>query len=105
MSALLTTVRRVGDILQINPPLRRVYTSATGAVHKVRDAIFGQFLPPSHCHTLSHIPGPPRFFSRPSTKIRTKAPCTNSLSIVRGIFVRGVCQGVFCLEVFVRGSF
>ena len=28
-----------------------------GAVHKVRHAIFGQFLLPP-CHTLSHIPGP-----------------------------------------------
>jgi len=28
-----------------------------GAVHKVRHAIFG---PPPPCHTLSHIPGPPR---------------------------------------------
>src|SRR6218665_2022955 len=32
-----------------------------GAVHKVRHAIFGQFLPlPLPCHTSSHIPGPPR---------------------------------------------
>src|SRR6218665_442355 len=75
-----------------------------GAVHKVRHAIFGQFLPPT-CHTLSHIPGPPQknvrhlgppIFSRSSTKNRTKAHCTNSLSIVR----RGFCPGVF-----VRGSF
>src|SRR6218665_847930 len=29
-----------------------------GAVHKVCHAIFGQFLPPSPCHTSSHIPGP-----------------------------------------------
>src|SRR6218665_1445706 len=64
-----------------------------GAVHKVRHAIFGQFLSPSPCYTLSHIPGPqqttahisdPPIFSRPSTKTRTKAPCKNSLSIVRG---------------------
>src|SRR6218665_2749666 len=60
-------------------------------------------------HALSHIPGPPKYvthlgppiFSRPSTKIPDKSPCTNSLSIVRGGFVRGV----FCLEGFVRVGF
>src|SRR6218665_2223247 len=44
---------------------------------------------------VTHL-GPPRLFSRPSTKPRTKAPCTNSLSIVRG---------GFCSRGFVRGSF
>src|SRR6218665_1929646 len=88
--------------------------SALGAVHKVRHAIFGQFLPPppvTLCHTsrdpqksTSHISDPP-FFSRPSRKIRTEAPCTNSLSIVREVFVRGGLSGVFCLEGFVRGGF
>src|SRR6218665_2579699 len=78
-----------------------------GVVHKVRHAIFGQFLPPYPCHTLSHIPGPtprkyvthlgpPPIFSRPSTNNPDKTPCTNSLSIVR----EGFCPGVF-----VRGSF
>src|SRR6218665_1350942 len=57
-----------------------------GAVHKVRHAIFGQFLPPPPV-TLCH---PSRY------KNRTKANCTNSLSIVRG----GFCPGGF-----VRGSF
>src|SRR6218665_3266574 len=66
------------------------------------------------CHTLSHIPGPPKstshisdplpFFFRPNTKNPTKAPCTNSLSIVHGFFcpAEGI---VFCLEGFVRGAF
>src|SRR6218665_2303112 len=85
-----------------------------GAVHKVRHAIFGQFLPPSPCHTSSHIPGPPkyvthlgppRFLEGLVQKPRTKAPCTNSASIVRGSFCPGVCQGVFCLEDFVWGGF
>ena len=63
-----------------------------GAVHKVRDAIFfANFDPP-----VTH-PGAPSIFSRSSTK----APFINSLSIVR----RGFCQGVFCLEGFVRGGF
>src|SRR6218665_3704221 len=48
---------------------------------------------PSPCHTLSHIPGPPKsmshisdplIFSRTSTKARTKFLCTNCLSIVCG---------------------
>src|SRR6218665_2057858 len=72
-----------------------------GAVHKVRHAIFT----PSLCHTLSHIPGPPKstsqisdppIFSRPSTKTQTKALC--SLSIVRG----GILSGAFVKGSFVR---
>src|SRR6218665_3747866 len=39
---------------------------ALGAVHKVRHAIFGQFLPP---HTLSHIPGPP-----PKVRHKSRTP-------------------------------
>jgi len=80
-----------------------------GAVHKVRHAIFGQIWP--LCHTFSHIPGPPkvrhtfrtplRFLVGLVQRPRAKAPCTNSLSIVRG----GFCLGVFCLEGFVRGAF
>src|SRR6218665_537186 len=76
-----------------------------GAVHKVRHAIFDQFLPLSPvtlCHTsrdppesTSHISDPP-FLEGLVQKTRTKAPCTNSVSIVRG----GFCPGSF-----VRGSF
>src|SRR6218665_3581707 len=64
------------------------------------------FSPPPSCHTLSHIPGPPRkyvthlgpprFLEGLVQKTRTKAPCTNSVSIVRGRF----CPGGFG-----RGSF
>src|SRR6218665_689388 len=70
---------------------------------------------PSLCHTLSHIPGPPkstshisdspRFFSRSSTKDPDKASCKNSLSVVCGILSGRVCQRVFGLEGFVRGVF
>ena len=87
-------------------------------VHKVRHAIFGQFYPPSLCHTLSQISGPlvrhtsrtPPFLVGLVQITRTKAPYTNSVSIVRGgfspgVLVRGFCQGVFCLEGFVRGGF
>src|SRR6218665_1333540 len=66
---------------------------------------FWPILTPPPCHTLSHIPGPPKgtphisdspHFIRPSTKNPDKSPCTNSLAIVR----RGSC-----LEGFVRGGF
>src|SRR6218665_1326349 len=67
---------------------------------------------PSPCHTLSHIPGPPRKYvthlGPPSRflvglvqKPRTKVPYTNSISIVR----RGFCQGGFVRVGFVRPSF
>src|SRR6218665_3978942 len=77
------------------------------------------FLANSHPSTLSHIvthPGRPppkkvRHTSRSPIssslvqRTRSKAPCTNSLPIVCGGFVRGFCQGVFSLEGFVRGGF
>src|SRR6218665_1087244 len=66
---------------------------------------------PLPCHTFSHIPGPPpkvRHTSRTPRllvglvqKTRTKAPCTNSVSTVRGGFVRGS----FVWKSFVRGGF
>src|SRR6218665_2628003 len=111
MSALPTTVRRVGDILQINPPLRRVYTSATGAVHKVRHAIFGQFLPPlplSHFVThpgtprkyVTHL-GTPRFLENLVQKTWTKAPlykfCLNcSQGFLSEVLSGGLLSGRFC---------
>ena len=69
-----------------------------GAIHKVRHDIFGQFLPPPSvtlCHT-SRDPPKVRHTSRSdlppilvgSTKNLDKNLCTNSLSIVRGVFVR-----------------
>src|SRR6218665_3106559 len=88
-----------------------------GAVHKVRHAIFGQFLPPpSPCHTSSHIPGPPpestSHISDPPIleglvqKTQTNAPCTNSVSIVRGSFCPGgFVRGSFVLKVLFRVVF
>src|SRR6218665_2979955 len=59
--------------------------------------------PVTLCHTSRDPPKvrhtsrtPPPIFSRPSTKNRTKVPCTNSVSIL---------HGGFCLESFVRGGF
>src|SRR6218665_66341 len=43
---------------------------------------------------VTHL-GLPLIFSWPSTKTLTKAPCTNSLSIVHGFF----CPGDFLLSV------
>ena len=37
-----------------------IHCQLLGVIHKVRHAIFGQYWPPSLCHTLSHIPGPPK---------------------------------------------
>src|SRR6218665_2595254 len=94
-------------------------SSTSGAVHKVRHAIFGQLLPPSPvtlCHTSRHprkyvtLLGPP-IFSRPSTKNPDKSPLykfsLNCLRVflsggfVRGSFVWKILSGV----VFVRSPF
>src|SRR6218665_3627243 len=82
-----------------------------GAIHKVRHAIFGQFLPPSPCHASSHIPEPPRkyitdlgtplIFRGLVQKPGQKPPCTNSVSIVRG----GFCPGVVSGGLFMSGRF
>src|SRR6218665_3649522 len=85
-------------------PVKRLKQTALtwkGAVHKVCHAILANFdpLPPvTLCHTsrdhqkyVTHIGLPlPRFLVGVVQKTLTKAPCTNSLSIVRG----GFCQGV-----------
>src|SRR6218665_602814 len=73
-----------------------------GAVHKVRHAIFGQFLP-LPCHTSSHIPGPPESTShisdppisrRPSTTNPDKSPLVHILfQLFAEVFCRGFCQG------------
>src|SRR6218665_2941364 len=61
------------------------------------------FDPPPLCHTLSHIPGPPRknvTHLGPPLLVglvqisRTKVPYTNSISIVRGGFCPGVLSGL-----------
>src|SRR6218665_1909504 len=62
-------------------------------------ANFNPLPPVTFCHTspkkyVTHL-GPPRFLVGLVQKTRTKAPCTNSLSIVRGRF---------CPGGFVRGS-
>src|SRR6218665_197710 len=78
-----------------------------GAVRKVRHAILANFYPLPLSHFVTHPWTPPpkvRHTSRTPPdflvglvqKARTKAPCTNSLSIVRGDF---------CPGGFVRGGF
>src|SRR6218665_2216346 len=80
-----------------------------GAVHKVRHAILSNFdpLPPvTLCHTSRdppkerHTSRTPPICSRPSTKNPDKSPL-----LFAGVFVRGVCHGVFFLEGFVPGGF
>src|SRR6218665_3299319 len=70
-------------------------------------ANFDPHLPVTLCHTspdspkkVRHTFRTPPFLVGLVQKTRTKTPCTNSLSIVRG----GL-SGVFSLEGFVRGGF
>src|SRR6218665_1382652 len=84
-----------------------------GAVHNVRGVIFGQFWPPpppvTLCHTsrdtprkyVTHLGPPTRLLIGLVQKSRTKVPCTNSISIVRG----GFCPGVLSRLAFVRSPF
>ena len=77
-----------------------------GAVHKVRHAIVGQFLPPPLSHfvthpgtppeSTSHISDPP-IFSRPSTKNPNKSPLYKFSLNCSHVFLSGV--------VFVRSPF
>src|SRR6218665_913121 len=74
---------------------------------------------PSPCHTLSHIPGPPKvrhtsrtpIFSRHSTKNSDKNPlCKFSLNCSRGFLFGGFVRGslvwkVLSGVVFVRSPF
>src|SRR6218665_1720586 len=76
---------------------------------------FWPILTPSPCHTLSHIPGPPKkyvphlgppqFLVGLVQKSWTKVLCTNSVSIVHGGFCPGVLSGlvfsVFLLSQYI----
>src|SRR6218665_3051361 len=75
---------------------------------------FANFGPPSLYHTLSHIPGPPkvrhtsrtpRFLVDVVQKPAQKPPVQILSQWFARVFVRGFCQGVFCLEGFVWGGF
>src|SRR6218665_3095410 len=80
-------------------------TSYPGAVHKVRHAIFCQFLPPPPV-TLRHTSRNPRLLKGLVQKSRTKGPLYKfCLNCSRGFLSGGFCQGVFCLEGFVQGGF
>src|SRR6218665_2086228 len=64
------------------------------------------------CHTSrdppkgkSHISDPPIFY-RPSTKNPGQKPPEQIFSqLFAGVFVRGFCHRVFCVEGFVRSGF
>src|SRR6218665_4040476 len=87
---------------------------AKGPSIKYVTLFFCQFFP-LPCHTLSHIPDPPKrtshisdppIFSRPSTKNPDKSPLYKfSLNCSREFLFVAFCQRVFCLEGFVRGWF
>ena len=114
-----TSLRRVAEVIQVVQYNTRQDNIRLGVVHKVCYAIFCQFWPPPLSHFVTHPGTPqkyvthlgphPRFLvglvQKTQTKAQTKAPCTNSLSNVRGGFCPGVCQRVFCLEGFVQGGF
>src|SRR6218665_731414 len=82
-------------------PRMRSQTGGFGPSIKYVTLFLANFYPPPSCHTLSHISDPPPIFRRLSTNPRTKAPCTNSVSIVRG----GFCPGVLSEGLFMSGRF
>src|SRR6218665_3618766 len=96
--------------MQCNQITTRIasFKLAMGPSIKYVTLFSANFNPRSPCHTLSHIPGPPqkyvthlgipRLLVGLVQKTRTKAPCTNSLSIIRGGFCPGfVLSGRFRL--------
>src|SRR6218665_791869 len=90
-------------------------TSLKGPSIKYVTLFLANIDPPPPCHTLSHIQGPPkkvrhtsrtlRFLVHLVQKSRTKAPCTNSLSIVHGGFCPGVLSGGLFFLIFCPGFF
>src|SRR6218665_2712367 len=91
-----------------------MHNSYMGLSIKYVTLFLANFDPPSPCHTLSNIPGPPKntshisdppIFSRPSTKIRTKAPVQILSQLFAGFFVRGVLSEGLLSERFCPGWF
>ena len=74
-----------------------VYISShQGPSIKYVTLFLANFDPPPPCHTLSHIPGPPRFLCRPSTKIPDKTPLYKFyLNCSRRFLSEGFCPGWF----------
>src|SRR6218665_1850322 len=70
-----------------------------GAVHKARNAILDQFLPPPLCYTFSHIGGPLKVHHTS----RTSLPIFSSSYIhyIHGVCLssRGFLFGEFCPEI------
>ena len=76
--------------------------------------VMANFDPAFPCHTLSHIPGPPKVrhtsltpdFQQAQYKNPDKSPLYKfSLNCSWGFYPGWFCQEVFCLEGFVRGGF
>src|SRR6218665_2694209 len=98
---------------------RPIRFNILGAVHKVRYAIFGHFLPPPSVtlrHTsrdppesTSHISDPP-IIKKPSTKNPDKSPLVQILSqlfegFCPGVLSEGILSGRFCPGWFCPFSF
>ena len=56
-------------------------------------------LTPSPCHKLSHLLEPPPHLGGLVKKTQTKTPCTNTLSIVRGVLSGGFVRGCLVWKV------
>src|SRR6218665_125150 len=93
-----------------------IYSHSSGAVHKVRHAIFGQFFPPLPLsHFVTHPGTPPKvrhtsrtlpIFSRPSTTKPDKSPLYKfSLNCSQGFLSRGSVRGSFVRKVLSRVVF
>src|SRR6218665_3983015 len=107
----LIVLRPLADLSKVsaNPTIK------LGAVHKVRHAIFGQFLPLPPVtlrHTsrdppkVRHTSRTPPIFRRPIRKHPDKSPlCKFCLNCSRGVFVRGVLSGGLLSERFCLGWF
>src|SRR6218665_2008944 len=91
-------------------PIGRIGRPVTGQSIMYVTLLLANFdpLPLSHFVThpetperTSHISDPLRFLAGLVQKLRTKVPCTNSISIVR----EGFCPGVLSGVIFVRSPF
>src|SRR6218665_1255168 len=69
------------------------------AVHKVRQAILGQFCPPPPCHTLSHISEPPNKVRHISEHPSRDSICTFVLCKER-FYKYQITVALHCIVIF-----
>src|SRR6218665_3128064 len=94
----------------MNDDASRIYAKAPSLKYAM--LFLANFDPPvTFCHTyrnppkVHHTSRTPRFLVGLVQKIRTKAPCTNSVSIVHGGFCPGVLSGGLLSGRFCSGWF